>query len=135
MSWPYGTAQWRRLRAAKLAETPWCEPCRRAGLNTRANTVDHVRSIASGGPAFPLLSGLESMCSGCHGRKTSHLDRPDRRAGSGLMRGCDADGLPLDPNHEWRRENPSGGIGVQRDGPDFSPRTDGPQTGDLHEEN
>lgn len=98
-SWPYNTAQWQRLREAKLDETPLCEACDQRGRVTIANTVDHRVAIKAGGDPFPPLDGLRSMCAPCHSIKTNAADRPDRRAGRGLLRGCDADGRPLDPNH------------------------------------
>lgn len=102
--WPYSTARWRRLRSLKLATDPLCEPCTAAGRLTVANTVDHDVPISAGGPAFPGLDGLTSMCPSCHGQKTA------RGSEAGAVRttrpiqprrGCDADGNPLDPAHPW----------------------------------
>lgn len=59
--WPYGTSEWKALRQAKLQASPLCEPCDKRGRIMCANTVDHRVSIAKGGPAFPMLSGLMSM--------------------------------------------------------------------------
>lgn len=96
-SWPYGTSAWRNLRAAKLRETPFCEPCAMRGRSTPANTVDHRKAISAGGDPFPALSGLMSMCSACHNAKTWGTDR---RGGRGVaLPGCDANGFPIDPNH------------------------------------
>lgn len=103
--WPYNTGNWQRLRLAKLASAPLCEPCERSGRITPAKHVDHIVSIASGGPAFPELSGLMSMCPSCHGFKTANLDR---RGGKGLrFKGCGLDGLPIDPSHPANGYTPS----------------------------
>jgi len=98
-AWPYNTATWARLRAAKLSTSPLCEPCEWRGVKRPAKAVDHIVSIASGGPAFPELEGLRSMCWPCHSIKTNALDRA---GGKGVaFKGCDPSGLPLDPDHPF----------------------------------
>jgi len=97
--WPYSTAAWQRLRRAKLSETPLCETCTLRGCLIIASHVDHVVSIASGGDAFPTMDGLRSLCPPCHSIKTNALDRA---GGKGVaIKGCDVDGLPLDPDHPF----------------------------------
>lgn len=97
--WPYNTSTWRNLREAKLRASPMCGPCRMRGQLVQANTVDHVRSIASGGDPFPPLSGLMSMCSSCHSSKTAAVDR---KGGNGVaFKGTDASGMPVDPSHPF----------------------------------
>ncbi len=58
----YGTARWRRIRAAKLARDPVCEECRRE----LANEVDHV----DGDNRNNAATNLRSLCRPCHSRKT-----------------------------------------------------------------
>lgn len=98
-NWPYSTARWQRLRIAKLSETPLCETCTRRGLHVIAEHVDHVVSIKSGGHAFPSMDGLRSLCPPCHSIKTNALDRAGGKRVA--IKGCDADGLPLDPAHPF----------------------------------
>ena len=108
-AWPYNTATWARLRAAKLSTSPLCEPCEWRGVKRPAKAVDHIVSIASGGPAFPELEALRSMCISCHSIKTNALDRS---GGKGVaFKGCDPSGLPLDPDHPFLRagDNPLDG--------------------------
>lgn len=107
--WPYSTAAWQRLRRLKLSETPLCETCALRGRKVIAEAVDHIVSIASGGDAFPLLDGLRSLCTPCHSTKTNAIDR---RGGKGVaIKGCDVNGLPLDPDHPFMGEvSPSRGI-------------------------
>jgi 5-methylcytosine-specific restriction protein A len=94
--WPYNTTAWRRLRAAKLAVKPVCEVCELRGHTVLADAVDHIIAIAKGGPAFPPLDGLMSMCLSCHSYKTNHEDRPDRAAKLGSWaKGCTVDGSPI----------------------------------------
>lgn len=100
--WPYNTAAWRLLRKSKLAERPLCEPCERRGKIVAASTVDHIRSIASGGEPFPPLAGLMSMCHACHNTKTNAVDRA---GGKGVkFKGCDVNGLPIDEAHPFFAE-------------------------------
>jgi 5-methylcytosine-specific restriction protein A len=125
--WPYNTGRWQRLRAAKLRETPCCEDCTKRGRTAVANTVDHRTAINAGGDPFPPLSGLASLCASCHGITTNARDRPDRRAGRGLLRGCDAEGWPLYPAHPFLvgdSAEPTPG----RDGADGQPRVGGIKT-------
>jgi len=99
-AWPYNTATWQRLRAAKLSADPLCEPCDWRGVKRAATAVDHIVSISKGGAAYPPLSGLRSMCVPCHSMKTAALDR---RGGKGVaFKGCAPDGLPLDATHPFR---------------------------------
>lgn len=99
-AWPYSTAAWQRLRAAKLSADPLCEPCQWRGVQRPATAVDHIVSIASGGHPFPPLTGLRSMCVPCHSVKTAALDR---KGGKGVaFKGCGPDGLPLDAEHPFR---------------------------------
>lgn len=118
--WPYSTTRWKKLRLAKLRATPLCEPCADRGWISRATTVDHKVSVKSGGEPFPHLTELTSMCARCHSVKTSAADRPDRRPGPGLLRGCDVNGMPLDPNHPFLagRGGGSPNLGAPREGTD-----------------
>lgn len=98
-AWPYNTPTWQKLRAAKLSVAPLCEPCDWRGIKRPAKAVDHIVSIARGGPPFPSLDGLRSMCVPCHSIKTAALDRA---GGKGVaFKGCDPGGLPLDPDHPF----------------------------------
>lgn len=101
--WPYSTQAWQRLRAAKLADQPTCEPCAMRGRVVAASVVDHRVSIAAGGDPFPSLDGLMSMCPSCHGVKTAARDAPHIRAkGDGVaFKGCSLDGVPIDPSHPF----------------------------------
>lgn len=98
--WPYGTAAWLNLRAAKLAADPLCHPCKLRGRTVLADAVDHIIAIAKGGPAFPPLNGLMSMCLSCHSYKTNVEDRPDRQGKLGSWaKGCDVHGNPI--GEDW----------------------------------
>jgi 5-methylcytosine-specific restriction enzyme A len=62
----YG-AEWRDVRVAHLARSPWCQVCGRAG-----SVVDHIIPRAAGGTDDP--SNLQTLCARCHGQKTARHD-------------------------------------------------------------
>jgi HNH endonuclease len=81
------TRRWRAMRAEQLRRHPICEFCHRA----RAVEVDHVVPRSQGGDD----TRLQALCHSCHARKTA-ADKMGR-----LIRGCDANGRPLDRRHHW----------------------------------
>lgn len=109
--WPYSSAKWQRLRKRKLSVDPLCYPCELRGRVVAATTVDHVIAVSSGGPVFPALDGLMSMCARCHNEKTNAMDRPDRGARGRRFKGFDVHGNPIDPTDAWHGE---GGLKDQR---------------------
>ena len=70
----------------KLQAQPLCELCLRAGKIEPATLVDHIVALEDGGELLPAIDGLMSMCISCHNMKHA-----------GGIRGCDVDGMPLDP--------------------------------------
>ena len=64
----YGTARWRRLRAAVLARNPVC------ACGQPADRVDHIQPVSRGGDPFPDESGLRAMCLSCHQRFSAAFD-------------------------------------------------------------
>lgn len=66
-----------------------------------ANTVDHVVPISEGGPPYPDHDGLASYCPSCHSAKTARGTEAGAAATSKPRRGCDQNGMPLDPSHPW----------------------------------
>lgn len=105
--WPYSTARWQRLRKLKLSSEPLCEGCKPHRL-TPASHVDHVRAISDGGAPFPGLDGLRSYCQPCHSAKTARGVEAGAVRSSKPRKGCDVNGLPLDPNHPWIGESTNG---------------------------
>jgi 5-methylcytosine-specific restriction enzyme A len=61
----YGLTRWRRLRAAWLAEHPFCVQCGRL-----AEVVDHVERHM-GDPVKFYEGPFNSLCASCHSRKTT----------------------------------------------------------------
>lgn len=99
--WPYNTTEWKRVRLDKLRADPLCQYCP-PGRARVATQVDHVKAVAAGGDPF-AWANLRSSCQACHSRKTATMDGGFGHAKRTRMpvRGCDADGRPLDPGHWW----------------------------------
>ncbi len=99
--WPYNTAQWRKLRLAKLASKPMCETCESRGDVVPAKAVDHMTPINAGGDPFPPLHRLMSMCERCHNEKTAANDRKHKKPFARKVKGFDASGNPFDRSDAW----------------------------------
>ncbi|RVO41072.1 HNH endonuclease [Sinorhizobium meliloti] len=97
-TYPYNTAAWQALRAAKLSADPLCEACIRREVVEQAKVVDHIIAIAKGGDPFPPLSGLMAMCEPCHNAKTNAVDHPNASGFRRALKGYDVDGNPIDPD-------------------------------------
>lgn len=92
--WPYSTSRWARLRRWQLFRAPCCALCYpRLEL---ATDVDHIIPIRDGGEPFEAAN-LRSLCHSCHSRVT-HAWQHGRDV---RVKGCDANGMPLDPAHPW----------------------------------
>ena len=91
----YDTTRWKRARAAFLRANPLCVMCEQQGRTTLATTVDH-KVPHRGDPAkFWDQDGWQGLCATDHSAAKQELEK------SGTLRGCDVDGVPLDPNHLW----------------------------------
>lgn len=88
----YGRA-WRKARLAFLNEHPLCVSCFKLGRTVAATTVDHVVPARDAPDRFWDESNWQSLCTSCHSGHKQSLDR------TGHVRGCDADGNPLDDRH------------------------------------
>lgn len=97
--WPYNTQRWQRLRRKKLARDPLCQACEALGHGTPAHAVDHIKAIRNGGPAFPTIDRLLSLCQTHHTQKTA-ADMLDQGE-AWTLRGCNPDGSPRDPDDPW----------------------------------
>lgn len=100
--WPYNTERWKALRAEKLKRTPLCEYCP-PDRRRPATCVDHSEHIRFKGDerAWDVMK-LRSSCWPCHGAKTARGPEAGAAQTTKPMKGCDVDGLPLDPSHPFR---------------------------------
>lgn len=67
--------RWRRIRAAHLAENPWCVVCMAAGVYTPATEVDHVVDHKGNVESF-YQGELQSLCKKHHSEKTVRENVP-----------------------------------------------------------
>jgi 5-methylcytosine-specific restriction enzyme A len=106
----YNTRTWKRLRKVKLITDPLCAVCGRPAAD-----VDHQKAINAGGHPTEW-DNLESLCHQCHSRKTLYVERMGKDRVP--VKGCRADGTPLDPAHPWNRDTSvQGDAEIVRSGP------------------
>jgi hypothetical protein len=68
-------------------------------------TCDHIRRRPNVDypTSFDVLSNTRTLC-GNHDAQIKEMASGERRQGGRLIvKGCDASGRPLDPNHPWNR--------------------------------
>lgn len=92
----YNTARWVRRRSAQLRTEPLCRMCKQMGYRTLATVADHIEAHR-GDTALFFEGELQSLCSTCH----SSVKQAEEK--SGAIRGCDAQGNPIDPGHHWSK--------------------------------
>ena len=95
-------AAWRKVRDLKLAQEPRCEVHLELGKVVPATVVDHISSIEERPDLRLVLSNLRSMCKPCHDARTAR-DHGFNKGKRVIARGCDAIGMPIDPQHGWNR--------------------------------
>ena len=96
-AWAKGSdRRWRELRARRLKVEPLCRMCRPKLVI--ATEVDHVLPVSQGGAKYSF-ENTQSLCHDHHAAKTT-----SERTGKPMrIKGCDAQGFPLDPSHSWSR--------------------------------
>jgi 5-methylcytosine-specific restriction enzyme A len=101
--------KWRKRRAAQLRAHPLCRMCAENDAKiTLATVADHVTPHR--GDSVLFAGPLQSLCDSCHSSRKQALEH------GGFLKGCDLDGIPVDPNHPWRiaaeRDRSDGGEGA-----------------------
>ena len=71
--------------------------CEDEGKITPATELDHIQKHNGNPELFWDLKNLQGLCAFHHRSVKAQMER------SGIVRGCDVDGVPLDPNHHWGR--------------------------------
>ena len=92
----YDKRTWRRRSRQFLAAHPLCRMCEQQGRVTLATVVDHIVPHRGDEELFwDEANNWQGLCA------TDHSAAKQAQEKSGRLRGCDADGRPLDPNHPW----------------------------------
>ena len=90
-----GSKRWKQIRQQVLMEQPLCPVCQRTGKTYPAEHVDHI----DGDSHNNSRDNLQGLCARHHSEKTrAEMDGREWR-----IKGHDARGLPLDPEHPWNR--------------------------------
>lgn len=92
----YTGRAWYRFRAWVLRQRPLCVTCERRGLVIPAVDLDHIVSLASGGAPLDV-ENTQGLCRSCHAAKTR-----SEKTGKPI-KGCSADGTPIDQRHPWNK--------------------------------
>lgn len=90
------TARWGRARATYLTNHPLCVMCAAMGRITAASVVDHIVPHKGDPSLFWDSANWQALCAAHHNRDKQRQER------TGVLQGCDADGLPIDEAHHWR---------------------------------
>lgn len=97
----YGSKTWRFLRLEAKDRDNWlCQSCLRAGkekMVTFSDPVHHKKPHNGNRDLFFDIDNLESVCQSCHDSAMQVLKK------SGYVPGCDVNGFPIDPNHNWNK--------------------------------
>lgn len=94
----YDSAVWKKARRLQLSKQPLCKHCSMAGKIVAATEVDHIVRMSEGGAALDP-DNLQSLCHSCHSIKTGR----EKHGLKVIVKGCDENGMPLDPNHPWNQ--------------------------------
>ena len=101
----YRSAEWRAFRARILRHRQGV--CAVPGCPRRATHVDHLDPVRTAPSRALDPLNVQALCHAHHSAKTAGADGGfgNPRGGGAPLRvkGCDADGVPLDPRHPWRR--------------------------------
>lgn len=91
--------RWQKARDSYLKENPLCVECMKRGITREAKVVDHIVPHRGNWDLFWDRDNWQSLCESDHNRAKQIVE------GGGIAPGCDANGIPLDPNHHWRRKH------------------------------
>lgn len=103
--------KWRAARDQFLRDNPLCAMDQTRGTHGPATVVDHIvapklREARESGDAeasarafqrFWDRDNWQALCKHCHDSVKQRYEK------SGVIAGCDASGLPIDPRHHWNR--------------------------------
>ena len=74
----YNSKRWRALRNYFIQKHPLCAQCKRDGIITGAQMVDHIKPITMGGSSVDQKN-LQTLCNSCHAKKSGRESAEKRR--------------------------------------------------------
>lgn len=84
--WMYRTKTWTdELRPSQLLREPFCRECAKHGRRTPGVDVDHIEPHRGDWAKFTDPENLQTLCHGCHSRKTLAEIR-ESSSGSGVKK-------------------------------------------------
>jgi len=90
-------SRWQKARLHYLAKHPLCVMHKAQGQVVQATVVDHIQPHKNDMKLFWDSSNWQSLCKQCHDRHKQRLEK------SGVVVGCDVNGIPIDRNHHWKQ--------------------------------
>jgi len=93
----YDSVRWRRERRDYLFDNPLCVLCLEMGREVLAVVVDHKKPHRGDEDLFWDHDNWQALCETCHD------SAKQRKEKGGILPGCSVDGIPLDPDHPWRK--------------------------------
>ncbi len=89
--------RWQKASKAFLRTNPLCVFCERRGRVTAATVVDHKIPHRGDERLFWDRGNWQPLCKPDHDGEKQAMEK------GGVIRGADADGIPVDPNHPWHQ--------------------------------
>jgi len=87
----YGLARWKKLRRRHLSKDPLCLYCKKEGLITAANVVDHVTPHRGDPALFWSEDNLQSLCKRHHDSDKQRFEKTGR-----IKKVIGPDGWPIE---------------------------------------
>ena len=88
--------RWEKARSAYLRKYPYCVMCAEQGEKVRATVVDHKQPHRGDMRLFWDSSNWQGLC------KVHHDSTKQRQERSGVVLGCNEQGIPIDKDHHWQ---------------------------------
>lgn len=92
----YG-GRWQRYRLTYLRSHALCVMHAELGQVVAAEVVDHITPHKGDHKLFWDPKNHQALCKHCHDAHKQRLEK------SGVLPGCNVSGIPLDPNHHWKK--------------------------------
>lgn len=90
------TSRWQKYRITYLMKHPLCVMHLALGRSQPAEVVDHIEPHKGDRKLFWDPKNHQALCKHCHDAHKQRLEK------SGVLNGCNTQGIPLDPNHHWQ---------------------------------